>query len=135
GILALAPSRAAATRLRDAIGARLGETTAGPLARTANSLAFDVVTRARRSQGLTPARLISGGEQDADVAALLAGHLDDGTGPAWPERLGPEVRRLRVFRTELRELMMRATERGLAPTDLRALGREHKHAEWVAAGD
>lgn len=134
GILALAPSRAAATNLRDAIGARLETTTAGPLARTANSLAFDIVTRARRAQGLTPPRLISGGEQDSDVAALLAGHLDDGTGPDWPERLGPEVRRLRVFRTELRELMMRATERGLAPDDLRALGREHEHPEWIAAG-
>ncbi|HRN29648.1 MAG TPA: UvrD-helicase domain-containing protein, partial [Terrimesophilobacter sp.] len=134
-ILALAPSRTAATRLRDEIGARLGVTTAGPLARTANSLAFDVVARVRRSRGLTPPRLISGGEQDADVAALLAGHAEDGTGPDWPDRLGPDVRRLRVFRTELRELMMRATERGLSSEELRALGREHEHPEWIAAGD
>lgn len=134
-ILALTPSRAAATTLRDTIGARLGLTTAGPLARTANSLAFDIVTRARRSEGLTPPRLISGGEQDADVAALLAGHLDDGTGPAWPERLGPQVRRLRVFRTELRELMMRATERRVSPEELRRLGREHDRPEWAAAAD
>lgn len=134
-ILALAPSRTAATALRDRIGARLGITTAGPLARTANSLAFDIVTHARRAAGLAPLRLISGGEQDSDIATLLAGHLEDDTGPAWPETLGPDVRRLRVFRTELRELMMRVTERGVSLDRLRALGREHGHPEWQAVAD
>lgn len=134
-LLALTGSRAVATALRDRIGARLGLTTAGPLARTANSLAFDIVTRARRAEALAPPRLISGSEQDADVAALLAGHLDDGEGPDWPERLGAEVRGLRVFRTELRELLMRATERGISPSGLRRLGLEHDHPEWVAAAD
>lgn len=134
-VLALAPSRTAATALRDSLSARLGITTAGPLARTANSLAFDIVTHARRAAGLAPPRLISGGEQDGDIAALLAGHLEDGTGPVWPEGLGPEVRRLRVFRTELRELMMRVTERGIPLDRLRTLGLEHGHPEWLAVAD
>lgn len=134
-VLALAPSRAAATALRDRIGARLGTTTAGPLARTANSLSFDIVTHHRRRLGLSLPRLISGGEQDSDIASLLAGHLEDGRGPKWPEALGEDVRRLRVFRTELRELMMRATERGLSADDVSRLGREHDRPEWVAAAE
>src|SRR5690606_15270790 len=134
-VLALAPSRASATELRDALAARLGRTTAGPLARTANSLAFGIVASARRAAGETPPRLLSGGDQDNDIAQLLAGHLADGTGPAWPEHLGPEVRALRTFRTELRELMMRATELGVSPARLRSLGREHARDDWVAAAD
>ena len=39
----------------------------------------------------------------------------------------------RGFRTELRDLLMRAVERGLEPDDLARLGREHDRPEWVAA--
>jgi len=35
---------------------------------------------------------------------------------------------------ELRELLLRAAERGLGPDELAALGREHGVAEWEAAG-
>src|SRR5690606_25715333 len=66
---------------------------------------------------------------------LLQEHLDDGTGPEWPEHLGPEVRTLPGFRTELRELMARATEYGVSPAELRSLGAQHDHPEWVAAAD
>ena len=45
------------------------------------------------------------------------------------------MRRLRGFRTELRELMMRASEYGVSPNQLRALGQQHGHPEWVAAAD
>ncbi len=134
-ILALTTSRVTATRLRDALALRLAIPTTGPLARTVNSLAFEVVRDAARRAGASVPRLVTGGEQDADIAALLEGHVDDGTGPQWPASLGPEVRALRRFRNELRELMMRATEYDVPPARLRELGQRLGHPEWVAAAD
>jgi len=134
-VLVLTTGRLAATRLRDRLALRLARPTTGPLARTVNSLAFEVVGHAAREAGRNPLRLVTGGEQDSDIAELLAGHLEDGTGPAWPEHLAPEVRRLRGFRTELRELMMRATEFGVTPQRMRELGHQTGRLEWVAAAD
>ncbi len=134
-LLVLTSSRGPATRLRDRLALRLGVPTNGPLARTVNSLAFDIVAHAAKIAGTEPPQLVTGGEQDSDLSQLLAGQLEDGTGPKWPEHLSPEVRRLRGFRTELRELMARATEFGVTPPRLRALGTEHDRPEWVAAAD
>lgn len=134
-VLALTTSRATATRLRDALALRLAVPTTGPLARTVNSLAFELIRDAARAAGAPAPRLVTGGEQDSDIAQLLEGHLEDGTGPAWPESLGPEVRALRTFRTELRELMMRATEYDVPASRLRALGTSLGKPEWVAAAD
>ena len=134
-VLALSPTRTAATRLRDALAIRLDAPTGGPLARTANSLAFDILAHRRRLAGAEPPRLLTGADQDSDLGQLLEGHLADARGPLWPELLAPEVRRLRGFRTELRELMMRCTEYGISPATLRELGRRHDRPEWTAAAD
>lgn len=134
-VLVLSPTRTAATRLRDRLALRLAVPTEGPLARTVNSLAFEIVRHARRVAGAPPPRLLTGGDQDRDIDQLLAGHLEEGTGPRWPDPLGPEVLRLRGFRTELRELMMRATEYDLSPAQLAELGRSHDRPEWVAAAE
>ncbi len=134
-VLALAFDRASATRLRDRLGLRVGEAVNGPLARTVSSLAFDVVAQAAIEAGGEPPTLLTGAEQDADVAALLAGHVEDGSGPDWPEPLNESVRGLRSFRTELRELMMRATEHEITPQRMRELGVGNGHPEWVASAD
>ncbi|MCU1639302.1 MAG: ATP-dependent helicase [Microbacteriaceae bacterium] len=134
-VLALTPTRATATRLRDVLALRLAVPTNGPLARTVGSLAFEITGHAAALGGAPAPRLITGGEQDSDLAQLLAGHVDDGTGPRWPEMLGPQVRALRGFRTELRELLMRATEYGVDTTALASLGEAHNHPEWVAAAE
>jgi len=134
-VVVLTPSRAGASALRDRLALRLGVPTNGPLARTVNSLAFEIVTEAARHAGAPLPRLATGGDQDSDISQLLQGHLLDGTGPAWPGHLAPEVRRLRSFRTELRELMARATEYGVTPAELRSLGSAHQHPEWVAAAE
>ncbi len=134
-VVVLTPSRAAASTLRDRLALRLGVPTNGPLARTVNSLAFEIVTEAARHAGALLPRLATGGDQDSDISQLLQGHVLDGTGPDWPEMLSPEVRRLRTFRTELRELMARATEYEVPPAQLRALGVAHGHPEWVAAAE
>lgn len=133
-VLALSASRAAATALRDRISLRLGVPTPGPLARTATSLAFQLVGEQSRRNGWEPPRLLTGGEQDQIIAELLSGHLEDGTGPVWPASLGPEVRVLRGFRTELRELIGRCAERGVSPARLAELGAIAGRDEWRAAG-
>ena len=134
-LVVLTPSRTGASALRDTLALRLGVPTNGPLARTVNSLAFEIVTEAARHAGTPLPRLATGGDQDSDISQLLQGHVEDGTGPGWPELLSAEVRRLRGFRTELRELMARATEYGVSSDQLRELGRRHAHPEWVAAAD
>ncbi|WP_382304990.1 PD-(D/E)XK nuclease family protein [Herbiconiux sp. UC225_62] len=135
-VLVLAPTRQSATRLRDRVALRLGVPSNGPLARTPTSAAFELVRRSSAASG-RPVALLTGAEQDRILAELLEGSLEDASeGRAtvvWPEELPPEVRRLRAFRTELRELMMRATENGVSPAALRELGLRHDVPEWVAA--
>ncbi|MBC7403966.1 MAG: ATP-dependent helicase [Microbacteriaceae bacterium] len=134
-LLVLTSSRTTATRLRDILALRLTVPTNGPIARTVNSLAFEIVGNAARTAGVDAPRLATGGDQDSDIAQLIDGHLEDGSGPAWPEHLSLQVRRLRGFRTELRELLGRSTEYGVPPQRLRALGEERDRPEWVAAAD
>ncbi len=136
GVLVLAPTRTAAAALRDRISARLARTVREPLARTPHSYAFGLLRRAAVLAGDVPPRLISGAEQDRILADLLAGHeAGEGRSPRWPDTVGPQIRCLRGFRDELRDLLMRAVERGLGPPDLADLGRRHGRPEWVAAAD
>ncbi|WP_375401757.1 PD-(D/E)XK nuclease family protein [uncultured Amnibacterium sp.] len=128
GVLALAPRRAQAGRLRDRLLTRIDRPATGPLARTTASLAFDIARRSAVLEQRPLPVLLTGGEQDALIAQLLT---DDTVG--WPERLSPEVRRTTAFRTELRDLLARATERGVDPHRLGELGRRHSRPQWVAA--
>ncbi len=134
------PSRQSATRLRDVLSLRLGVATRGPLARSISAFAYDVVATHRGPE--FPVRLISGGEQDSDIKSLLDGEIEDGTGDYWPDSLGPEVRQLREFRTQLRDLLSRSRDAGLVGrfdadepmlAGLAERGREHGIPEWVAA--
>ncbi|WP_211290782.1 ATP-dependent DNA helicase [Kineococcus xinjiangensis] len=131
-VLVLAPSRRAAGALRDRITDRLRRTMAEPAARTPQSYAFGLLRRVRAAAGDPPPRLITGAEQDLVLAELLRGH-QAGADPGWPADVPREAWTLRTFRTELRDLLMRATERGLTPADLDELGRRHSRPEWLAA--
>ena len=108
-VLVVSATRSAATSLRDALAVRLGVTTRGPLARTANSIAFQLV----RAYTGAPVTLLTGAEHDQIIGELLEGGIRDGFGPEWPDPLTPDVRSLRGFRSELRDLMMRAVEHGI----------------------
>lgn len=132
-LLVLTPTRAGATVLRDRIALRIGVPTLGPLARTPQSLAFEIVADAAAHTGDEPPRLLTGGEQDSMLAELLQGEIEDGVDGYWPEHLGPDVRRLRGFRTELRDLMMRCTEHGVTPERLALLAEREDRPEWAAA--
>lgn len=133
-VLLLAPTRRAAARLRDELATRLDRTTGAPMVRTASSAAFSVLRARAALLGEPPPTLISGPEQDLVLADLLAGHaLGEGAAVRWPGTVRGEAATLRGFRGELRDLLMRAAERGLGPADLRRLGREHGRPEWEAA--
>lgn len=136
-VLVLAPSRRTAAALRDRISLRLAEfgspAMREPLARTPPSYAFGLIRRFSQREGLPVPRLISGPEQDDILGDLLAGHLaGDGRRPSWPEDLRDALR-LNGFRHELRDLLMRALERGLLPEQLEALGHRHRRPFWRAA--
>lgn len=131
--LLVGPTRTAAGRLRTRLTAELGATTTRPLARTLQSFAFGLLVRDARRRGEPTPRLLTGAEQDVVLADLLAGHAaGTAPGPAWPESLALALP-TRGFRSELRDLLMRAVELGLEPADLAALGRTQARPEWEAA--
>jgi superfamily I DNA/RNA helicase/RecB family exonuclease len=135
-VLVLAATRVAAAATRDRIAARLARTVREPLARTPHSYAFGLLRRVHVLDGDVPPRLISGPEQDLVLADLLAGHEAGAVrGPLWPDAIDPEIRALRGFRDELRELLMRAVERGLGPEGLADLGRRRGRPDWVSAAE
>lgn len=132
GVVLLAATRRAAGELRDRVAARLPHAER-PAVRTPASLAFSVL-RARASLLGEPApSLVAGPEQDLALAELLAGQaLGEGVDPHWPAPLDRAVG-LRAFRGQLRDLLMRAAERGVDPDALDELGRAHGRPEWQSA--
>ena len=133
-VLLLAPSRRAAAHLRDELSRALVRTTGQPVVRTVASLAYSVLRARAALLGEPAPTLISGPEQDLVLADLLAGHLaGEGAVVSWPPGVPRGALGLRAFRDELRDLLMRAAERGLRPSDLAALGEGHARPAWVAA--
>ncbi|MBO0920682.1 ATP-dependent helicase [Cellulomonas sp. zg-ZUI222] len=133
-VLVLAASRRAAGDLRDRLAVRLGRTAGRPLVQTPAAVAFAVLRARAGALGEPAPVLVSGPEQDVALAELLAGHASgEVPGPVWPPGVPEAALGTRAFRDELRDLLMRAAERGLAPGDLAALGRREERPAWVAA--
>lgn len=141
-VLVLASSRRAAVALREEITRRvlsagssgrrvLGGALREPLVRTVHSYAFAILRLQAQAHNNPPPRLITGSEQDVVLRELLAGDVEDGAG-YWPAHLRPALG-TDGFAQALRDLMMRAAERGVGPEELAALGRTHKRPEWTAA--
>jgi superfamily I DNA/RNA helicase/RecB family exonuclease len=137
GLLLLAPTRAAATRLRDDLTAKLDRSISTAPARTWSSYAFDLIRRAR-AEGRTPLitrppRLLAGAEQDLIIKELLSGHGRDGAAaPEWPSSLALALP-TRGFRQEIRDLFDRVSEYGVSAEDLADWGRRFDRPDWVAA--
>ena len=131
----LLASRRAGGRLRDAPRPRACAGRGGaPVVRTPSSAAFSVLRARAALLGEPAPTLVSGPEQDLVLGDLLAGHVA-GEGvplavarrPCRPTALG-----LRAFRDELRDLLMRAAERGLAPGGpRRRSGDAHGRPAWA----
>src|SRR5947209_7879189 len=131
-ILVLTFSRKAAAELRTRVTARVAQTIREPLARTFHSYAFGVLRRAALLRGDPPPRLLTSAEQDVVVAELLRGDVEQEGAVRWPDELAPALATA-GFRTELREFLLRATERGVGPGELVAWGRELGHEAWAHA--
>jgi superfamily I DNA/RNA helicase/RecB family exonuclease len=130
-VLVLTFGRRAAAELRARITGRLGRATKEPLARTFHSYAFGILRREAAARGEPAPRLLSGPEQDLVVRDLLAGDLEGGAA-GWPHRLHAALP-TRGFAQELRDLVMRAYERGVTPAELERLGRAEGRDDWRAA--
>ena len=132
-VMVVTPTRAAAGKLRDVLGVRLGVATEGARVRSLAALAFALVQDFHHQQGLAPPDLMKASQIDVDIHSLLLGHDEDGSGPSWPEPLGPDVRATRSFRQELREWMAGAGETGASSDELRAAALRAGRADWLAA--
>src|SRR6266700_1709515 len=130
-ILVLTFSRKAAAELRERITARLRRTTREPLAVTFHSYAYALARREFVLAGDEPPRLLSAPEQLLEVRRMLRGEAQDG-GARWPERLRPALA-TRGFAEEVRDLLLRAAERGLDGRSLRQLGKHKDRDDWAAA--
>lgn len=133
-VLVLSSGRRAAADLRDRVSARLRRTSGRPLVQTAAAAAFSVLRTRASLLGDPVPTLVSGAEQDLLLGDLLAGHAaGEGVPLAWPPEVRPDVLGLRPFRDELRDLLMRAAERGLSPVDLATLAGSHRRPVWASA--
>nr|MDT0661711.1 ATP-dependent DNA helicase [Micromonospora sp. DSM 115978] len=161
-ILVLTFGRRAATTLRHRIEARVAgpdrRAVHEPLVRTFPGYAFGLLRRAAAERGEPSPRLLTGPEQDLIIRELLdtvgeedseaapattgpgTGRAGGGeeTGPAgddpigWPADLRPALR-TRAFASQLRDLLLRAAERGVGPVELARLGERLGRADWPAA--
>ena len=129
-ILLLTYGRERASQLRDAVAVRTTKTMFEPLARTFHSLAFSIIKMKAHSQDPEPI-LLSGPEQESYIKELLAGDIADGY-KEWPAELHAALT-THGFARELRDLILRASERGIDPVQLEKLGASEGEKFWLAA--
>ncbi|MER5453395.1 ATP-dependent DNA helicase [Micromonospora sp. NPDC002389] len=137
-ILVLTFSRRGAVDLRHRIEARIAangrRVVREPLVRTFPAYAFGLLRRAAAERGEPSPRLLTGPEQDLIIRELLdvVGEEPGDEPVGWPEELRPALR-TRAFAAQLRDLLMRAAERGVGPVELARLGERLGRADWPAA--
>ena len=137
-ILVLTFGRRGATELRHRIEARIAgdghRVIREPLVRTFPAYAFGLLRRAAAERGEPSPRLLTGPEQDLIIRELLdvVGEEPGDDPVGWPEDLRPALR-TRAFAQQLRDLLMRAAERGVGPVELARLGEKLGRADWPAA--
>ncbi|GAA1606249.1 ATP-dependent DNA helicase [Saccharothrix algeriensis] len=111
-ILVLTFGRRGSQSLRRRIESRIARGVGHePLVRTFPAYAFGLLRRSAALLGDPSPRLLSGPEQDLVIRELLPGE-----DAAWPARLQPALG-TRAFAEQLRDLLLRAAERGIGPED------------------
>jgi superfamily I DNA/RNA helicase/RecB family exonuclease len=137
-ILVLTFGRRSATALRHRVEARVAgaerRVVHEPLVRTFPAYAFGLLRRAAAERGEPSPRLLTGPEQDLVIRELLDVVGEDGADDpvGWPVELRPALR-TRAFAAQLRDLLLRAAERGVGPVELARLGERLGRADWPAA--
>ena len=135
-LLILAPTRTAATRMRDTIAASSDRSLSVAPTRAWAAYAFDLLKRAQ-TRGLLSGvegnlKLLSGPEQDVIIGELLATHAQGiAPGPTWPDVLRDALP-TRGFRHEIRDFFDRMAEYDLTAEDVHALATEHNQPAWHA---
>ncbi|MDR0625957.1 MAG: PD-(D/E)XK nuclease family protein, partial [Bifidobacteriaceae bacterium] len=142
----LSADRHSAAELSARIVRRVGRAVQGRPAVTPASLAMTILEARAEAVAALPLenalaaarayqpQMVTGAEQTAALDDLLrADSQGDAPGVPWPEWVLPEARGLPAFLKELRDLLMRAAERGLDAVGLAELGHERGRSEWVAA--
>ena len=135
-LLILAPTRTAATRMRDTIAASSDRSLSVAPTRAWAAYAFDLLKRAQ-TRGLLSGvegnlKLLSGPEQDVIIGELLANHAAGiAPGPAWPDVLRDALA-TRGFRHEIRDFFDRMAEYDLTAEDVHRLATEHNQPAWHA---
>lgn len=131
-VIALTFGRSAAARLRDEIAVRSQVALQIPPVRTFESFAWSVLDRAQRQiPGWSRPRLITGAEQDLIIRELIAGAIDGEGSTSWPTQLRAALP-TRGFARELRDTLMRCTERAISARALRTWAQRHNRPEWRA---
>ena len=135
-LLILAPTRTAATRMRDTIAAASDRSLSVAPTRAWAAYAFDLLKRAQTRGLLTGVegnlKLLSGPEQDVIIGELLANHAEGiAPGPAWPDVLRDALA-TRGFRHEIRDFFDRMAEYDLTAEDVHRLATEHDQPAWHA---
>jgi superfamily I DNA/RNA helicase len=126
GPLLLAGGRTAASALRNAVAAELGDGSWQPAVTTVHALCR---TLWQRFAGRPDLRLLAAPEQEFRVRELLAG-----AGPrGWPEALRHALG-TRGFAAQVRSALARTRQLGLEPDDLVTFGEEAARPEWTALG-
>ena len=135
-LLILAPTRTAATRMRDTIAASSDRSLSVAPTRAWAAYAFDLLKRAQ-TRGLLSGvegnlKLLSGPEQDVIIGELLANHAEGiAPGPTWPDSLRDALP-TRGFRHEIRDFFDRMAEYDLTAEDVQALARDYNRPVWAA---
>ena len=138
-ILLITYGRERASDLRDAIALRTTQTMYEPLARTFHSLAYSIM-KMKTGEGYHEPILLSGPEQESFIKELLQGDVEDGY-KLWPAELqdGEDKKGNPLltsgFVRELRDLIMRANERGISPQELASRGAIVGEKYWAASAD
>jgi superfamily I DNA/RNA helicase/RecB family exonuclease len=122
----LLPRRTLAARARDALAVH-GIPDLQVM--TPPALGYALLRAESIAQGRGEPTLVTGAEQDALLAELISLRTD------WHLDIDPAALRLPGFRAELRDLITRATERGLRPEDLDRMGRERERPAWRDAAE
>ena len=131
-VLALTFGRRAAGQLRDEISRRSQVALQSPPVRSFESFAWGVLDRAARNEpDWGRPRLITGPEQDLIIRELLAGALEGEGATSWPGHLRAAMT-TRGFARELRDVLMRCTERAISAAQLRDWAHEFGRADWAA---
>ena len=130
-ILLLTFDRERATELNDAIVGHLPKSINGAIVKTIPAFAFGLLRAHAAENGKKPPTLLSGAEQDFYIRELLGPSAISNLA-GWPEELLVAVKTA-AFAREMRDLIMRATERGINPDQLAQLSTSENFPLWLPA--